>query len=294
MTTRPAAGEIFDIGYRRYDGPRLGRGQAVATLFWSSLRATFGLGRSARSKIVPWGLTALALLPAGVAVAIKALIGDAIQPFTYDNYLFSISAAFGLFVAAQAPELVGGDQRHRVLALYFSHPISRLDYAAAKLGALATALFLIALVPQLLLFAGRVLASADVISALGDEIGALVQIVGSSLLYSITLGSIGLAIAAFTPRRAYATAAIIAVLLISGAVSALLIEVGSGVLADVAPLLDVYVVLDGVRDWLFGGTNADSPLARTTLPLPVFGAVAAGIVAISLGALVLRYRRIAA
>ena len=45
MTEQPAlraasaTGAIYDLGYRGYDGPRLGRRYAVATLFWASLRA---------------------------------------------------------------------------------------------------------------------------------------------------------------------------------------------------------------------------------------------------------------
>ena len=46
-------------------GPRLGRRYAVATLFWASLRAAYGLGRSGRAKIVPVGRwRALLLSPA--------------------------------------------------------------------------------------------------------------------------------------------------------------------------------------------------------------------------------------
>ncbi|HEY7846561.1 MAG TPA: ABC transporter permease, partial [Candidatus Limnocylindria bacterium] len=54
-----ATGAIYDLGYRGYDGPRLGRRYAVATLFWASLRAAYALKRSGRAKIVPWGLAAL-------------------------------------------------------------------------------------------------------------------------------------------------------------------------------------------------------------------------------------------
>ena len=51
--TAGPTGSIYDIGYRGYDGPRLGRRHAFATLFVGGLRATFGLGRSGRAKIVP-------------------------------------------------------------------------------------------------------------------------------------------------------------------------------------------------------------------------------------------------
>ena len=130
---------IYDLGYRGYDGPRLGRRDAVATLFWASLRAAFGLGRTGRAKIVPWGLAAMLSCPAAVAVAIAALAPRRPVPFNYDNFLWDMQHPVALFVAAQAPELVSSDQRHRVLSLYFSHALERTDYALAKLGALAAA-----------------------------------------------------------------------------------------------------------------------------------------------------------
>src|SRR5688572_5894623 len=131
----PTTGTIYDIGYRHYDGPRLGRRGAVTAIFSAGLRAVFGMGRSARSKIVPWGLVMLGLTPAAVAVAIRVLVGDIVELYSYDNYLWGIGALFTIFVAAQAPELVVNDMRHRVLPLYFSRPIRRLDYVAAKLAA---------------------------------------------------------------------------------------------------------------------------------------------------------------
>ena len=109
-----ATGAIYDLGYQGYDGPRLGRRAAVATLFWASLRAAFGLGRSGRSKIVPWGLTAIMVVPAAVAGAIQAIAPGGLSPFSYDNYLWDLSPILALFVAAQAPELVSSDQRNHV------------------------------------------------------------------------------------------------------------------------------------------------------------------------------------
>jgi ABC-2 type transport system permease protein len=297
-TVRPergrAAGAIYDLGYRRYDGPRLGRGHAVATLFSASLRAAFGMGRSGRAKIVPWGLAVIGMIPALVAVAITALVGEIVSPFTYDNYLWQVQATFALFVAAQAPELVNGDMRHRVLALYFSHPLERLDYAAAKLGALVAALLLMTVVPQLLLFLGNVLASTDVMAGIAEEAAQLPQILGTSLLYAVTLAAIGIAIAAFTPRRAYATGAIIAVFLVAGAVSSILGEVTRGPLGELAPLIDPFAVIDGTRDWLLGDTIEESPVGSSDVPLPTYGAVLAAIVAICLAVIAWRYRRIEA
>jgi ABC-2 type transport system permease protein len=147
-------GTIYDIGYRHYDGPRLGRRGAIAAIVGAGLRASFGLGRSGRSKIIPWGALVLALIPAGVAVAVRVLVGDLIDLYSYSNYLWGIGALFPIFVAAQAPELVVNDMRHRVLPLYFSRPIGRFDYITAKLAALSLALLALTLLPVLILFEG--------------------------------------------------------------------------------------------------------------------------------------------
>ena len=289
-----ATGAIYDLGYQGYHGPRLGRRAAVWTLFRASLRAAFGLGRSGRSKIVPWGLSAIILIPAAVAGAIQAIVPGAPSPFNYDNYLWNIQPLFALFVAAQAPELVSGDQRNHVLSLYFSHALARSDYALAKVGALAAALFGIGLAPLLVILLAAVLVSADVPAAIGDQIGNLPQLFGSPLIYAIPLAGLGMAIASFTPRRAYATGAIIAVFLVTGAVGGILAHAGRGRISQVAPLLNPFVLLDGTRDWLLGATLADSPVRDANLALPVFGVLTAALALLGTAAVLWRYRRIAA
>jgi ABC-2 type transport system permease protein len=289
-----ATGAIYDLGYRGYDGPRLGRRAAFATLFWASLRAAFGLGRSGRSKVVPWGLSAIMIVPAAVAGAIQALAPGGLSPFNYDNYLWDLQAILALFVAAQAPELVSSDQRNRVLSLYFSHALARSDYALAKVGAMAAALFILALTPLLVIFFASILASTDVPAAVGDQLGNLPQILGSPLIYAIPLAALGMAIASFTPRRAYATGAIIAVFLVSAAVGGILAEAGRGRLSLVAPLINPFVLLDGTRDWLLGASIPDSPVSRADLPEPLFGALTAVLTVIGIAAVLWRYRRIAA
>ncbi|HET9540443.1 MAG TPA: ABC transporter permease, partial [Candidatus Limnocylindria bacterium] len=185
-----ATGAIYDLGYRGYDGPRLGRRYAVATLFWASLRAAYALKRSGRAKIVPWGLAALMMAPAGVSVAIAALAPGAPPPYTYDNFLWGTQVLLAIFVAAQAPELVSSDQRHHVLSLYFSHALERTDYALAKLAALAAAVFGMALAPMLVLFLGRVLLAQDVAEAFGNAIKNPPQVFLAPLLDAIPLAGL--------------------------------------------------------------------------------------------------------
>jgi ABC-2 type transport system permease protein len=284
MSASPeTAGTIYDIGYRHYTGPRLGRRGAATAVIGAGVRAVFGMGRSGRSKIIPWGAVILAALPAIVAVAIKVLAGDLIELYSYENYLWEIGALLPIFVAAQAPELVVNDIRHRVLPLYFSRPMSRLDYVASKLAAL----------PVLLLFVGRVLGAEDLVAALGDEIGALPGIVGSGVLHAVVLASIGLAICSLAARRAYAAGAVLALFLIGGVIGDVFTAQG-GTFADAAPLVNPLAILDGTRQWLFGGDVAQSPVGRSDLPLPAYGAATLLLTVVSWAILAVRYRRIAA
>ncbi|HSK92961.1 MAG TPA: ABC transporter permease subunit [Candidatus Angelobacter sp.] len=292
MTASPeSTGTIYDIGYRRYTGERLGRRGAIGAIVGAGLRALFGLGRSGRSKILPWGAIILAILPAVVALAIRVLAGDIIELYNYQNYLWEIGLLLPIFLAAQAPELVVNDMRQRVLPLYFSRPISRLDYVLAKLGALTLALLSLSLLPLLLLFLGRVLAAEDIFGALGDEIGFLPGIIGNGVLHALVLASIGLAVCSLAGRRAYAAAAILAIFLVGSVVSGILGELG-GTLRDVAPLTYPLSILDGTRQWLFGESVAGSPVAASDLPLAIYGLAAAVLVAVSWAVLAVRYRSV--
>ena len=72
-TVGAAGDSIYDLGYRGYQGVRLGRAHAVASLVRQSFRQSWGMGRPGRAKIVPFGLAAIATVPAVVALGISAL-----------------------------------------------------------------------------------------------------------------------------------------------------------------------------------------------------------------------------
>jgi ABC-2 type transport system permease protein len=287
-------GAIYDIGYRGYDGPRLGRRAAVWTLFASSFRAIFGLGRTARSKIVPWGAIGFASLPAVVQAAISATAGPVAGQVgvTYANLTFQTSILAVIFAAVQAPELLGGDQRHRVLALYFAHALERLDYAIAKLSAMVAGLLIVTLVPQLILFLGLTFVSTDLVAGFREQLGYLPEILVTGVVYALLFSAIGMAISAFTPRRAYATAAIVAVFLVGTGLQALLRRAGERI-GDWPILLDVQAVAEGVRHALFGG-RPNGPVAASSLPATGYYAAAAAIVLVGAAIYLWRYRRIEA
>ena len=68
MSEQPAVsrGVIHDLGYRGYAGAREGTGAIARTLFLTGLRHCFGLGRSGRSKVLPF-LRKRRLRPVGPA-----------------------------------------------------------------------------------------------------------------------------------------------------------------------------------------------------------------------------------
>ena len=293
-----AGGSIYDLGYRGYLGARLGRRHAVTSLVRQSFRQCWGLGRPGRAKIVPVGLALLATIPAVVALGVSALaqqlgageMMDEASPIKYEGYYSLIANVVFLFAAAQAPELLARDMRHRVLALYFSRAIRREDYALGKLAALFLAMLALVLFPQALIFAGRALLASDIPTAVAGDLPMVPAIVAQALLTAALMGSLGLAIAAFTPRRAFATAAIFAVMLVPAISVGALSELSGGDVAGWASLFSPGDILDGANAFFYGHVRAGPQGAGMQSVAYVAAAVTWSVVATV--ALVVRYRRI--
>jgi ABC-2 type transport system permease protein len=301
-TASGPGGSIYDLGYQSYDGPRLGRRSAVQALFWQTVRACFGIGRGGRAKIAPFTLAALAILPAILAVGFSALAaqagpaGGAIEnasPIRYETYHGLVGVLIGLFCAAQAPELFGRDQRYSVLPLYFSRVLTRTDYALAKVGGLMIALLAVELAPYIVLFVGRVLVAPDPATGLTDEIGAVPRFLLQGVLVAGLLGGLASVIAAWTPRRAYATAAIIAVLIIPPIIVALVGQLTNQDLARAIVLFSPSDILDGTNAAIFGSIPDSPVVASVDLPGWAYLAAAAIGITASIGLTIRRYQRIA-
>jgi len=292
---------IYDLGYRRYEGPRLGRAYAIRSLVFDSFRSAYGIGRGGRSKIAPIVFGAMAVLPAIIIVGVLTLatrlgVRDQLEKaalISYDGYFNSISAIIALFCAAQAPELFGRDQRHGVLALYFARALRRSDYALARLLGFAVALLALLLFPQALLLTGRVLLSTDIANALGQDLPKMPAVIGQALVTAGLLGGLAMGVSAFTPRRAYATAGIIALFVLPGIVAGIVIQLGSSAIGNWLVLLSQGTVLDGTNALFFGHSLPDE-LFFFDLPRWSFLASALVAIAVSVGLVVRRFARIPA
>jgi ABC-2 type transport system permease protein len=297
--TAPPTGSIYDLGYRRYEGPRLGRAYAIRSLIVDSFRSMYGLGRGGRAKVAPFALGALAVLPAVLVVGVMTMGArfglqrefEEASPIGFDTYFRSVSAIIALFCAAQAPELFGRDQRHGILALYFARALRRTDYALARVAGFVLALLARLLFPQAVLLVGRALLSTDVAAALGKDLPKVPAIVGQAVLTAGLLGGLAMAVAAFTPRRAYATAGIIALFVLPGIVAGIVIQLGSSDIGNWLVLLSQNTVLDGTNALLF---RHDLPeeLFFFDLPRWSFLVSAALGIAVSVGLIVRRFARI--
>jgi ABC-2 type transport system permease protein len=304
-TASGPGGSIYDLGYRSYEGPRLGRSSAVRALFYHAIRACFGIGRGGRAKIAPFVLAGLAILPAILAVGFAALAkqagpgGQAIEgasPIRYDSYHGLVAVLIMLFCAAQAPELFGRDQRYGVLPLYFSRALTRSDYALAKVAGLLAVLFAVDVAPYVVLFIGRVLVAPDPVTGLQDEIDALPRFAFQAALVAGLLGGLASLIAAWTPRRAYAIATIIAVFIIPPIIVAILGSggVGNPDIARVAVLLSPGDILEGTNAAIFGSVPGNPTVAA--LDMPGWSFIVAAVVG-TVGSILLtvrRYQRISA
>ncbi len=291
--TETSQSVIHDIGFRHYDGVRLGRGWIVRSLLVETFRGVFGLGRPARAKIMPWVLIGILFAPPLVFALIAVLLGLDELPLSYTAYPQALSLIVSLFVASRAPYCVSRDLRHGVMPLYLSRPMRRNDYVFAKFAGLALALFAILAAAETLLFVGALLAKL----AVGAQITGYLQGLAVSVLYALVLTSIGLVIAAFTPRRGLGVVAIITVLVVLGGiaaiVAALLIDNGNATLGNYLGALDPYALVDGIAVLWFG---VDSAFGRDVALGLTGGAVlpmaAAGIVVGGIGLLMRRYQKV--
>lgn len=221
-TQVPAAGVIHDIGYRQYEGKRHGHAGIVWALYLQSLRSAFGLGRGTKAKIVPIIAFIVMCLPAVVNSVAVARGGR--QVVFYDSYTLNLRfLVLAFFVAVEAPELVSGDRRYRVLQLYFARPMRRAGYPLAKLAAFITACLLLLEVPLLLLYAGSI-SSAHGTHQVWLQTKALIPGLGMGVLWAVLIGSVALLLASFAARRAYATGTVAGALFASFVISHILIH----------------------------------------------------------------------
>lgn len=282
--------QILDRGYRRFEGERSGVVGAVRSVAWHTTRSILGLGRKARHKVFPIIVLVVSFVPAIVFMALTVLIGDLLQgelrPEYWEMFGFSFVATI-VFVALVAPEAIVRDRSDGMFSLYLSTPLARPSYLAAKVLAVLGTMALVVIGPPVLFLLGYTFQSQGP-DGLLDWFSVMGRVLLAGLVICTVYTAVSLGVSSLTDRRAFASIAVVFVLL--GA------SIASGLLVNIAEFSENWRILDPIgvtleiAPRLFGDRSDDFQDISTWL-------VIAGIsawTALGAGLLISRYRKLAA
>ena len=219
--TQPT-GQLFDLGYQHYDGPREGRMRARKAVFTDGFKTTLGLGRGAGAKVLPILLFGAAMAPAVILALVASLTDGLLDLPGHPLYYDIVSTVLLIFAAIIAPELLCPDRRNGVISLYLVRPLSITDYVAARWLAFFAIVLLLVYSGQVVLLAGLVLSAADPLEYLQDNLLDIPRILAAGLVLAAFITTLPLVVSAFTDRRAIAAAFVIGIFLISAAAGGIL------------------------------------------------------------------------
>ena len=106
--TEAGTAQIFERGYRRYEGERLGRGSAIRAVWAQAFQRILGMRRPIWTKILPVLVVFLSYVPAIVFIGLVALtkndpnVASALP--RYSDYYKNVLLAVLLLTAFSAPD----------------------------------------------------------------------------------------------------------------------------------------------------------------------------------------------
>ena len=223
---------IYDRGYRTYDGPRLGPKGARRAVYKDGGAPSPGPGAQGAQKIFPWSLIVIAIVAAAVFVGIHWAIGNIEESLrqevpTYGGLFDFYSGISLLFIALAGPQLLIPDRTRGVLSVYFSRPLTVDGYLTSKVGAFATVVGAIYLLPQVVLHLGLALiAEEGFLSYLGNNLDILWKVPVTTLAFVLAHGAVVFALSAVIDRTGIAAAAFLGTLFAGAAVAGRVAEAG--------------------------------------------------------------------
>jgi ABC-2 type transport system permease protein len=266
-------GRVFDLGFRRYEGPREGRRRAFLSVYKDGLRTSLGIGRGTRAKVLPWVFIGTLLVVAAILALIAGAVDRLAADFNAEDDLPSHADFYGfaiivllLFAAVVGPELFCPDRRDGVISLYLVRPLRALDYLAARWAALVTVTIVAAWLPQLFLLAGLTLGGSEPGTYLADHWLDVPRFLVAGLALAVYVATLGTLVASFTTRRAYAAAFLVGLFVVSTGVitsvaEAVRLEIGRWI-----ALLSIRDVPLLINDLVFGGESTLGADEAANLP----------------------------
>jgi ABC-2 type transport system permease protein len=208
-------GELYDLGYQHYDGPREGRSRGRKAIFWNGVRTVLGLGRGPKAKILPLLMFTSAMLPALIFAVIFAILGPLDDFAGPAEYYGLISFILFIFSAMTAPDLIIPDRRERVIDLYLVRPISATDYIVGRSLAFFVVVLALVYSGQVILQVGLILGASSPWDHVQENWLDIPRFLGAGALIALFITVVPLAVASFTNRRAVASAFVIGLFFIS-------------------------------------------------------------------------------
>ena len=217
-------GEVFDLGYQHYQGPREGRMRARKALWVNGVRTALGLGQGTLAKALPALLFVAVMIQALVAVLVASVVDVGDDIVSHAEYYRITSVILVLFSAIIAPELLCSDRRDGVINLYLVRPLTTTDYLVGKWLAFFSVTLTLVLFGQVVLLIGLTLAAGEPLDYLRDNWLDVPRFLLAGVAVAAFATTLPMAVSAFTTRRAYAAAFVIGFFIISIPIAEILTE----------------------------------------------------------------------
>ncbi len=285
-------GAVFDLGYERYSGPRLGDREVFWRMVIDGLRKSVGIGKRARSKAFPFALLALAILPAIGVVVIQVVanifgipLGEELLLNAPEYFDWTAQLIF-FFVAVAVPNLLIPDRVEGVLLVYTSRPPTINRYLVARLVAMAISVGTFLMVPQLVLLVGEGLISDNFFGHMVDNLAFWWRVPLAALFYLAVNVAAAAAIAAYVNNRGAAIAVyIIAMNVLSG------VGFGLSSINRFFSLIAIQFWPPRLRDWIFDRPSPEE-VPGTDVPVVAVLGTTLAFVALAVWLIMRRYRRL--
>lgn len=191
-----------------------------------------------------------------------------------------------LVIGIVAPPLISHDVRSRAFLIYFSRPITRLEYVCGKMGTVVFFLVLMTTVPALLLYASAVMLSTST-GILAVTWDLPLRVLVASIVLALPTTSLALMFSSVTTESRYAGFAWFAIWILGQVTyNTIMLFAVSSAGQMVNPgwriLFSMYHTLGIVQAWVFGLSSNDAPV----VPAMVF------LVSITVVSLAILYRRV--
>ncbi|MDP6800713.1 MAG: hypothetical protein QF744_12920 [SAR202 cluster bacterium] len=220
-------GQLFDLGYRHYEGPREGRMRARKALFVNGVRTSFGLGRGATAKILPIAFFLFVMTPAVILALVASTFGEIAPGETlpgHADYYQIVSLLILIFSAIIAPELLCSDRRNGVLSLYMVRPLTSTDYVLGRWAAFFAITILFVYAGQIVLLLGLVLGADEPLTYLKDNWLDVPRFLAAGAVVALLTTTIPLTVASLTERRAIASVVVIGLFIVTISVANILVQ----------------------------------------------------------------------